>query len=111
MIDYFFEKYFEAPHGYSDVECSWLYFIQGIQTGLIKIGKTGGVVSTRQFYLQVGSAEQLVLLKAVQYPDEVDWEALVHEEFDEYRVRGEWFQPSDSLMDFIDNVDSYYFFC
>lgn len=83
----------------------WLYFIQGVDTGLVKIGKTGDENAYRRLRtLQIGSPDRLLLLKAVQYPRERDMESLVHEWFSDCRVHGEWFEPTDELMDFIDKV-------
>ena len=102
------EKLFEIPEVFESgphTSYLWLYFIQGLQTGLIKIGKTQDFnVDKRLSSLQTGSPDKLILLKAVQYPAKYNCEKAVHRHFSEFRVHGEWFTPEPELMDFIDQI-------
>lgn len=72
-----------------------LYFIQAGSAGPIKIGFTTGDYAKRLATLQVGNAEELVSLAALEnYPDtEKDW----HIRFADLRIRGEWFLPARKL--------------
>ena len=78
-----------------------VYFIQGEQTKLIKIGKADDVL-VRLRMLQCGSPDRLMVLKV-----EADAsERIYHLQFARDRVHGEWFSPSADLMAFIDAVPS-----
>lgn len=78
-----------------------VYFIQGEQTKRIKIGKTSTTVQQRLADLQVGSAEKLTCLAVIEdAEDDVPY----HARFQVERVRGEWFQPSERLMAFINSL-------
>ena len=74
-----------------------VYFIQGEQTNLVKIGKADDVLVRLQM-LQCGSPDRLVILK-------VDVASLsdrpYHEQFAEDRVHGEWFRASANLTTFL----------
>lgn len=74
-----------------------VYFIQGQQTRLVKIGQAADPAK-RFVELQVGSAEWLVCLGVD--PGAMN-DAIYHTRFGRDRVHGEWFTPSPDLMDFI----------
>jgi hypothetical protein len=76
------------------------YFIQGASTGLIKIGKTAGSVKKRCDDLQVGSPDNLRVLKSVKR----DIERGLHKSFAYLRTHGEWFRPAPELLRFISKL-------
>jgi hypothetical protein len=76
-----------------------VYFIQGEQTKLVKIGQTSSECPhERLMSLQAGSPDILNLLGVVYHISEKD----LHERFKLHRVRGEWFHPIQALMKFIE---------
>lgn len=79
----------------------YVYFIQGITTGRIKIGVSKDPKKRMQ---QMQLSEQTVLLCAVK--GSYTLEDTLHNMFKEYRVHGEWFDPSERIMDFINMLDS-----
>lgn len=80
-----------------------IYFIQATQSGLIKIGYTGGDVLHRLAELQVGSPEQLKLV--CMMPGSRWDESRLHCNFGRFRARGEWFYPVLMLIRFVDDND------
>ena len=86
----------KGVRGYTDKT----YFIQGVMTRLIKIGFTSGAVLDRLETMQVGSPDELVVLKVVSGNKERKY----HDRFSLSRVRGEWFKPDIELLEFIDSV-------
>ncbi len=77
-----------------------IYFIQGQATRLIKIGHAINVAK-RLRDLQVTSPDALSLLW--DYQAVVRHEKELHRHFAEWRVRGEWFEPHESLLRYIRN--------
>lgn len=75
-----------------------IYFIRCINSGFIKIGKAENVMN-RLHCLQVGSTSELELVGSLEAPPAREKE--LHVMFDQYRVRGEWFQPSNEIMKYI----------
>ena len=73
-----------------------VYFIQGEDTKRIKIGFTTNSVDSRVSALQTGSGEKHKVLKTV--PGTKADETAYHEKFREFRLHGEWFQPSYPIM-------------
>ena len=78
---------------YHGQTCS--YFIEGIGTGLVKIGRTTSLAS-RFHSLQYGSPTPLRLLGATHIP-----EARLHKRFASVRQHGEWFTFTDEIRNFI----------
>lgn len=84
------------------------YFIQCGKDGPIKIGRADKIFA-RLKALQCGSPYKLTLLGYTEN-DELG----IRDRFDEYKIRGEWFYPVNSLLDYIQennrwngkNVDS-----
>lgn len=75
-----------------------VYFFQREDNGLIKIGFTHWLTQRRQRISgQVGA--KLTMLGYMFGGTKL--EAQMHRYFAAYRVYGEWFQPSDDLLDFI----------
>lgn len=77
-----------------------IYFIQGERTKLVKIGRSAHLTK-RLMTLQTGSAEWLTCLAVIE---NVDSEAWYHERFEAARVHGEWFEPTEQLMTFIESL-------
>jgi hypothetical protein len=77
-----------------------VYFIQCGSNGPIKIGFAKDP-KKRVMQLQTGSPYKLNLLWAYQSEDPAD-ERDIHAEFEEYKIRGEWYSPSDRLFEFME---------
>lgn len=75
-----------------------VYFVQGIKTKHIKIGKAS-TIKARLSGLQTGSAERLVLL-GVQ-PGGRELERYLHMRFATHRLHGEWFKPHRAIRVYI----------
>ena len=76
------------------------YFVRGVQTGLIKIGKTTQSVDQRLQGLQCGSPDYLLVMKFVKE----DREEELHKRFAHLRQHGEWFTPALELLEFIKSL-------
>ena len=83
------------------VEDTFVYFIQGEKTKLIKIGKTQNLIDNRFKQIQANSPDVLSFLGGCL--ESVYTESYLHKVFDEYRVHGEWFQPDKKILEFINN--------
>jgi len=73
-----------------------VYFVKS--GGYVKIGVSNDI-PRRMKDLQTGSAETLELLHTES--GSFDREAELHQQFDAYRVNGEWFQLSNEIIDYI----------
>ena len=73
----------------------FIYFIQGVEGGPVKIGISTSVKS-RMKQIQAFSPVKLHLIACVRgtYQDEV----VFHRRFKECRLHGEWFEPVDELI-------------
>jgi hypothetical protein len=70
------------------------YFVQQIDGGPIKIGKTtASQVNARLRGLQCGNPTPLRFTRIIKG----DFEAQLHAEYAAERIRGEWFRPSPDL--------------
>jgi len=76
-----------------------IYFIQAGKNGPIKIGYTDNDISTRLSQLQTGCPDEIKPL-GVYVGDEFE-ESYLHKIFSHHNIRGEWFQPAKSILDFI----------
>ncbi len=93
---------------FTDINFNWkiekteyddfIYFVQEGHDGPIKIGTTQHL-KLRLSSLQTGSARRLKVLGTMRGGKSL--EILLHKQFAEYQVNGEWFQPSQALLDFI----------
>lgn len=79
-------------------EDSYLYFIEAVDSGFIKIGRSLNP-ELRLKQLEAGSPNQLVILGKVSGGSEL--EAELHKRFSAHRERGEWFRATRELRDFI----------
>lgn len=76
-----------------------IYFIQSGDVGPIKIGVSASP-EMRLASMQTGNPETLHLRLTVKHA--LHGERAYHRLFREFRIRGEWFQPSSDLLLFID---------
>lgn len=80
---------------------SIVYFIQEGNEGPIKIGFSNKLVD-RLASIQTGNPRELRLLGWLKGNQAKESE--IQDKFANYRIRGEWFEPSPELLDFIKNV-------
>lgn len=80
-----------------------VYFIQSGQSGPIKIGYTANIMH-RFTALQLATYMELRLRGLIVGAHSLEQELLVR--FKAHRVRGEWFHPVESLLDFISSLDT-----
>lgn len=78
-----------------------IYFVQGISGGPIKIGWSKWVHQRLQD-MQIGSPVPLKILATI--PGSQPEERRVHKRFKGIRIRGEWFDPSPELLEFIGSL-------
>ncbi len=77
-----------------------IYFIQGARTGYIKIGHTAKASPmSRLRSLRTAATESLSLIGVMDGDSQA--EKTLHARFDFERETGEWFKPSESLVNFI----------
>ncbi len=76
-----------------------IYFVQEGFSGSIKIGSTTDNALARIKALQTANSNELRLLGYM--PGGAKAEHSLHDRFSEDNIRGEWFNPSLSLLDFI----------
>lgn len=83
-----------------------IYFIREKDNpkSLIKIGFTDDI-EQRLAQIQSSSPVDLEILAIIADGDK-NTEAEIHYQFDEYRVRGEWFKPARKLLVFLDKIAS-----
>lgn len=77
-----------------------VYFIQGEQTQLVKIGKATSI-PRRLRVLQTGSPDQLTVLAVIEDTDD---DHQHQKRFQADWVYGEWFKPSEALMAFVSAI-------
>ena len=75
-----------------------VYFLEGVGTGLVKIGKTTHI-NKRISALKNQSPIELRLLLSIEYDD--DLERRLHEYFSDERAHGEWFEASGRMKAFM----------
>jgi hypothetical protein len=78
-----------------------VYFIQSEHGGSVKIGRADDLAK-RLVGLQTSRPDKLVVLAAA--PGTVQQERDLHQRFAALREKGEWFSPSQELMDFVREV-------
>lgn len=95
-----YEPVVQDQHGQS-----YVYFLQGGDSGLIKIGKANDV-NKRIADIQRMSPVVLNILCAIKCKDAHKLESELHNRFMKYRRHGEWFEPTKGIYDFIAEVKS-----
>lgn len=78
-----------------------VYFIRFGESGPIKIGKTYKTPAHRLSMLQSGSPVPLHLMASIPAPAHGFTEEDLHRKFAHLWIRGEWFEPTGELTDFI----------
>jgi hypothetical protein len=81
----------------------FIYFIQGERGGPIKIGYTTDVMN-RLKTLQTGYPYPLKLLLAIH--GSLEKERNIQKEFINIKLQGEWFEPSEKLINYMDGIKS-----
>jgi hypothetical protein len=79
-----------------------VYFILNQTTGLVKIGRSTNTVM-RYASLSTAAAEPLEIIYEIHIVDGAPLERELHKRFSHLRQRGEWFQYSVEIKDFIDD--------
>lgn len=97
LPEYCIRAIYDKPEPYEGI----VYFIQAESGGPIKIGHAFDT-KQRLGALQTGHPEKLVLLGSF-FGSQYD-EHKLHEKFNSYRVRGEWFQPVGPILQLIDKI-------
>lgn len=82
---------------------SVVYFLQAGNNGLIKIGTTSDF---EKRYRDLCSVSPIALRKRGFMPGGIEVERHLHRRFKAERRHGEWFEPSDRLVDYI-RVNAY----
>lgn len=82
-----------------------VYFIQAGDSGPVKIG-VAQIVERRLANMQTGAPDKLRIL-AVEPTGDFDREAVLHEQFRDAHIHGEWFQPSVDLLAHIEGLPRY----
>jgi hypothetical protein len=77
----------------------WIYFIQGAEDSPIKIGRAKHPID-RLKSLQSANWDELRLLAA--FEGHAKDEVALHKKFE--RARGEWFMPSEGLLELIEEI-------
>ncbi len=98
--DYEVKSLFQQSQTKSAVKSlTYVYFIQAVDGGLIKIGKSEDPIN-RLATIQMYSPVKLQILAATPHLKE----KAMHKAFADERVHGEWFKPSDRLLALISEV-------
>ena len=76
-----------------------IYLVRGKVTELIKIGQTKVDIEQRVKELQIGSPDILEVIAVTFEPHTSENE--LHNKFSEYRKHGEWFLPSEDILEYV----------
>lgn len=77
-----------------------VYFIEAVGSGRVKIGFTQGDPKQRLSDLQVGSHDELRVVRVIEDANQDD-ERRIHGRFSKLRRNGEWFELQGELAEFI----------
>lgn len=94
-------KNLSVQDGETNSQLPFVYFIQSEKTDLVKIGQTLQP-HQRLTALQTGSPDKLRILKVIHARENA--EKLLHQHFESDKSHGEWFNPSQRLVNFIDSL-------
>ena len=76
-----------------------IYFIGSVESGTVKIGKSNDP-EKRLAGLQTGNSNRLFLYGVIRDVNGY-YENMLHKQFDDIRLEGEWFKLTDELIQFI----------
>ncbi len=81
-----------------------VYFLHSAVQDTIKIGSsTTTGLRMRLSDIQVGNSDELSLLGTIE-ANPINLEMVLHQRFNEYRVRGEWFEYSFAIQEYIQSL-------
>lgn len=83
---------------------SYIYFIREEERGNIKIGITSEPI-LRLSQLQSGNPDVLVIEGLAQGGPLSEY--ALHVKFSQYQIHGEWFEPADEVIDFMQSLPTY----
>lgn len=75
-----------------------VYFLQQNADGPIKIGRTRNIVSR---IAQMASSNSCEIIVRAIIPGSLDLETQLHDRFVAHRIRGEWFHPHQTILEYI----------
>lgn len=74
----------------------WLYLINEADTNNYKIGVTKAKsIGRRQLELQTGNSKELILCRKFQTDTPYKLENMLHNYYNNFKVKGEWFDLTD----------------
>lgn len=76
---------------------SFLYVVKVENTNYYKVGMANDPLN-RLITLQIGNPYRLELISAVYSEQAYEKEQAIHKRLDKYRIRGEWFELTDSQV-------------
>jgi hypothetical protein len=83
-------------------QCGYIYFLLAERLDAVKIGYTRKSIEKRMKECKTWSPYEYDVLKIIE--GTMLQEVALHKRFVKYKLRGEWFQYSDELKDFIDSL-------
>lgn len=84
---------------------TFIYFFKAVNLNRVKIGMSRNV-HNRLGTMQSASPDQLELIKIIRTNDQYPDDMAVHALFPHLRVHGEWFELTEELQNFINELDS-----
>lgn len=81
-----------------------IYFVQEGEAGPVKIGWTQQDLVARLNQIQNGNPRPVRLIGLLVVDSPVQAEEALHAHFADWHIRGEWYEPGPSLMEFIAEV-------
>lgn len=74
----------------------YVYFINEADTNKYKIGVTKArTIGRRQLELQTGNSNELILCRKFQTDTPYKLENMLHNHYNKFKVKGEWFELTD----------------
>ena len=95
------KKFFENIINDSSNKNTFIYFVRGVNSDMVKIGKSKNPLK-RLSQLQMGTHELLYIDAMISLNDK--YEKIIHKYFEKEHASNEWFFLSDRLNDFICRV-------
>jgi hypothetical protein len=82
-----------------------IYAVQLGDNGPIKFGYASNVYK-RMAQMQVSHHEVLHLRACEEVGDDLKAERMIHENLAQYRIRGEWFRPTEPVLEVVSHMQS-----